>query len=181
MSYDLDQFCQDSRAALAAEPGRDGRDKVRRNLERLLTDPDFLAAELGPDQAVGRRTLYEDPDMGFVVLAYVTDEGHKSPPHDHGTSWAIYGQATDYTDMTEFDRLDGGAGAGAAKLEQIKHYRLDPGMAGLYDGAEIHAIDYPAGARFVRVTGADLDHVPRLRYDMDAGQAVVIESATASD
>ena len=181
MSYDLDRFCRDSRAALAAEPGRAGRDKVRRNLERLLTDPDFLAAELGAERPAGRRTLHEDAEMGFVVLAYVTDEGHKSPPHDHGTSWAIYGQATSYTDMTEFDRLDGGGGPGTARLRQTRHYRLDPGMAGLYDGAEIHAIDYPAGARFVRVTGADLDQVPRLRYDTAAGQAVVIESASASD
>lgn len=180
MSYDLEQFCQDCRTALQSNPGRGGRERVRGQLERLLTNEDFLAAYLGPDQAVGRRTLYEDPDLGFVVLAYVNEDGHKSPPHDHGASWAVYGQATEYTEMTEYRRTVGGGGSGAAELEQVTQYRLTPGKAGLYDGDEIHAIDYPAGARFVRVTGVDLDHVERLRYDTDAGQAIVIESASAS-
>ena len=42
----------------------------------------------------------------------------------------------------------------------------------------IHAIDYPANARFVRVTGTDLEDVPRLKFDVEKGEAVVIESAT---
>ena len=44
----------------------------------------------------------------------------------------------------------------------------------------IHAIDYPEGSRFVRVTGRDLDHVKRLKFDMAAGKAITIESASAS-
>ena len=45
---------------------------------------------------------------------------------------------------------------------------------------DVHAIDYPDGSRFVRVTGRDLDHVKRLKYDEAAGKAIVIESASAS-
>ena len=41
------------------------------------------------------------------------------------------------------------------------------------------SIDYPEGSRFVRVTGRDLDYVQRLKFDMAAGKAVTIESATA--
>jgi hypothetical protein len=41
----------------------------------------------------GRHTLYEDPELGFVVLSHVNAKAAKSPPHDHGASWAIYGQA----------------------------------------------------------------------------------------
>ncbi|MDP6567665.1 MAG: hypothetical protein QF578_22750 [Alphaproteobacteria bacterium] len=181
MGYSLEQYCEDCRAALAADGGAAGREAVRANLERLLQDGDFLAAHLGPDQAVGTRTLYQDPDHEFCVLAYVTDEARTSMPHDHGASWAIYGQATGQTDITEYRRNDGGAGAGAAQLEQTEAYRLEPGKAGLYDVGDIHAIDYPGGARFVRVTGTDLNLVPRLRFDPARGVAETIENASVPD
>lgn len=47
-------------------------------------------------------------------------------------------------------------------------------------GACTHAIDYPDGARFVRVAGTDLERVPRLKYDLAMGRAEAIESASAS-
>lgn len=177
MSYSLEEFCRESHDALAAEPGPAGKEKVRRILEKLLTDKAFIAAYLGDDQPDGRRTLYEDPDLGFCVLAYKMDEAHASPPHDHGKSWATYGQVTEHTDMTEYRRV-AGSGEGEAKLEQIKHYRLTPGKAGLFDTEAIHSIDYPAGARFVRVTGTDLEVVPRLKFDMKSGKAIEISNAT---
>ncbi len=82
--------------------------------------------------------------------------------------------------MSEYRRLDGSDSAGEARLEKIKSYRLEPGHAGVYDVRVIHAIDYPDGSRFVRVTGRDLDHVQRLKFDMAAGKAITIESASAS-
>ena len=49
--------------------------------------------------------LYEDPELGFTILAhgYVGAKGSK--PHDHGPSWAIYGQAAGETIMTDWDCL----------------------------------------------------------------------------
>jgi len=179
MPYTLEAFCADCRRTLADDPGPAGRERVRALLERLIADPEFVASYVGPDAPAGRRTLYEDKDLGFVVLAYVQAEPHRSPPHDHGPSWAVYGQVAEWTDMTEYART-AGEGGGPAALERTSHYRLAPGQAGLYDGSAVHAIDYPAGARFVRVTGTDLDRVARLRYDTAAGRAVVIESASAS-
>lgn len=181
MAYTLDQFCKDAHDALKNTPGRAGREKVRVQLEALLKDKEFVAATLGEDAPHGARVLYEDPELDFVVLGYVKDEGHSSPPHDHGPSWAIYGQAEAYTDQTEWRRVDGGDGAGDAKVEEVRSYRLTPGKAGLYDIGDIHSIAYPDGARYVRVTGTDLDHVRRLRFDTKANKAVVIESASASN
>jgi hypothetical protein len=42
----------------------------------------------------------------------------------------------------------------------------------------IHSIDYPDGARFVRVTGTDLERVPRLKFNLKTNEAEVIESVT---
>lgn len=180
MPYTLDEFCRDCRDALAADPGPGGREAVRRHLERLLANRAFVAETLGPEAAPGAHTLYRDPEFDFVVLAHVNETAHRSPPHDHGSSWAVYGQAAGYTEMTEYRRTDGGSGAGRAALERLRTYRLTPGKAGRYDVGDIHAIDYPDKARFVRVTGTDLAQVERLKYDTAAGQAVVIENASAS-
>jgi hypothetical protein len=180
MAYSLDIFVKDAQAALKAHSGPAGREQVRVLLEKLLTNKAFVEDAVGAAAPMGTRKLYEDKDLGFVVLAHCNAKPHKSPPHDHGSSWAIYGQAIKYTDMSEYRRLDASDSAGDAKLEQVKSYRLEPGQAGVYDVRAIHAIDYPEGSRFVRVTGRDLDYVQRLKFDMAAGKAITIESASAS-
>ena len=180
MPYTLDAFVKDAQAALKTDTGPGGREKIRVLLEKLLTNAAFVDEAVGPAAPIGTRKLYEDKELGFVVLAHCNAKGHKSPPHDHGSSWAVYGQAIKHTDMSVYRRLDGGNGAGEAKLEKVKSYRLEPGHAGIYDVGAIHAIDYPEGSRFVRVTGRDLDYVQRLKFDTVAGKAVTIESASAS-
>ena len=179
MTYTLDDFVKDAQAALKAHDGPTGREQVRALLEKLLTNKQFVDQAVGPAAPLGTRKLYEDKGLGFVVLAHCNAKPHKSPPHDHGSSWAIYGQAINHTDMSEYRRLDAGTGAGEARLEKVTSYRLEPGHAGIYDVGAIHAIDYPEGSRFVRVTGRDLDYVQRLKFDTTAGKAIAIESATA--
>jgi hypothetical protein len=178
MPYTLEAFCRDCAASLRADPGAGGKEQIRRNLERLLGNSAFVAEHCGPDAALGVHVIHRDPELGFCVLAHFNREPRSSPPHDHGTSWAIYGQATGYTDMTEYRRLDGANGPGHAELEVTRRYRLEPGHAGLYDVRAIHAIAYAKDARFVRVTGADLEQVPRLKYDLEAKSAVELASAT---
>lgn len=70
------------------------------------------------------------------------------------------------TDMTEWRRTKlKGDGAGPAEIEVVPRHRIVPGDAGTYDVAAIRSIDYPHGARLARVTGTDLDRVPRLKFD----------------
>ena len=97
------------------------------------------------------------------MLAHINDKARISPPHDHGASWAIYGQATKYTDMIEWAREDDGTDPKHAKLKPAKKYRLTPGKAGIYQNGAIHSIDYPDYARFIRVTGTNLDKINRIR------------------
>jgi predicted metal-dependent enzyme (double-stranded beta helix superfamily) len=178
MGYTLDAFCRDCAASLRADPGPGSKEKIRKDLELLLAEKAFVAEHCGPDAKQGVHVLYRDRELGFCVLAHINREPRTSPPHDHGTSWAIYGQATAYTDMTEYRRQDGASGPGAARLEVARRYRLEPGHAGLYDVGAIHAIAYGQNARFVRVTGADLEHVPRLKFDLEEQTAVLVESAS---
>ncbi len=169
MAYTLEAFCADCRDHLTADPGPAGRDRVRHDLERLLSERDFIAAHCGPDAERGVHVLYEDPELGFQVLAHVNAQARKSPPHDHGTSWAIYGQAAGYTDMTEWARIDDGTDPGNGAVRAETSYRLTPGKAGVYADGKIHSIDYPDNARFVRVTGTNLDAIDRIAFNLETG------------
>src|SRR5262245_49173574 len=86
MPYDLDQFIADCRAALKRDAGPNGREQVRARLERLLSDHEFVARYCGDDVPKGLKVLYEDPDLGFQILAHINEKARVSPPHDHGTS-----------------------------------------------------------------------------------------------
>lgn len=169
MAYDFAQFIADCRNTLSQDPGRDGRETVRANLERLLHNPEFIKAYCGDDQPRGLKLLYEDDKLGFQILAHINDKARVSPPHDHGASWAIYGQATKYTEMTEWAREDDGSDPRHADLKPVKKYKLEPGMAGIYQDGAIHSIDYPDYARFVRVTGTNLDKITRIKIDLKTG------------
>ncbi|HET7912917.1 MAG TPA: hypothetical protein VFL49_12865 [Pseudolabrys sp.] len=170
MAYDLDQFIADCRSTLSRDPGPAGREQVRLNLERLLANKDFIEEHCSDSVPRGLKVLYEDPTLGFQILAHINDKARVSPPHDHGDSWAIYGQATKYTDMIEWEREDDGKNPKQAKLKPVKKYRLTPGKAGIYQDGAIHSIDYPDYARFVRVTGTNLDNIDRIRIDLKTGE-----------
>jgi hypothetical protein len=169
MAYDLDQFIADCRSTLSRDPSPAGRELVRQNLETLLANKDFVEKHCGGNVQHGLKVLYEDPKLGFQILAHINDKARVSPPHDHGASWAIYGQATKYTDMTEWEREDDGKDPKHAKLKPIKKYRLTPGKAGIYQNGAIHSIDYPDHACFVRVTGTNLDKIDRIKIDPKTG------------
>lgn len=169
MGYTVEQFAADSRAILKADPGPAGRQQVIAKLKALLMEDDFVAAHCGPDARVGSNLIYEDPELGFQVLAHVMNKEYKGGPHDHGASWAIYGQAVKHTDMTEWRRTDDGSEAGKADLVIDREYRMERGDAGIFENGAIHSIAYPEGSRFIRVTGCDLSTIARGRYDADKG------------
>ena len=181
MAYTLEQFTDDCRDILKGKQDRAALEKVRDRLEVLLKDDDFVAEYCGPDAPPGPSLLYEDPELGFHVLGYAMSNPHESLPHDHGESWAVYGQAAEYTDMTEWERLDDGTEEGKARIEPGKRYRLERGQAGIFDDYAIHSISYPAGARFVRITGVDLDSIRRARFNPDEETMVVEYRNTLKD
>ena len=85
MAYTLDVFIKDAKSVLKDHEGPAGREKVRVLLEKLLANEAFVDEAVGPDAPLGTRKLYEDKDLGFVVLAHCNPKQHKSPPHDHGS------------------------------------------------------------------------------------------------
>src|SRR5262249_53974896 len=136
---------------------------------RLLQNQDFVRRYC-VDAPRGLHVLHDDAELGFQILAHLNEKPRVGSPHDHGRSWAIYGQAIEYTDMTEWERLSGGADPERGQLKPAKKYRLSPGHAGIYQDGKIHSIDYPARSCFVRVTGTNLDRIPRIMFDAKSGK-----------
>src|SRR5262245_19211633 len=91
MGYTLAQFSDACHRALADDPSVEGRKKVCALVQEVLKDDTFVATHLG-DEVPERKVLYEDRELGFCILAHVNQGARESKPHDHGPSWAIYGQ-----------------------------------------------------------------------------------------
>jgi hypothetical protein len=179
MSYSLGDFCDDARAILLESDDHIGRDRIREKLELLLSDAAFCAAYVGPDNDSGVSQIYEDPNLHFCVLAYNMTQSRTSPPHDHGGSWAVYGQAAGYTDMTTWSAMDPSDKTsdrnGDGNIAPVRTFRLEPRQAGLFDVGAIHSIQYADGSKFVRVTGVDMSQETRRVYDPDTGSVREIE------
>ncbi len=159
MVYTLEEFYADARNALNEDSNSAGREAVRAKLEQLLSDEAFVAEYCGPDAQPGIQTIYRCPETGFNVLVHIYEKGKSGPPHDHGKSWAIYGQAVGRTVMTLWKRLDDGSDSGHANIEKDISFELDPGMAGKFEVGDIHSIEICDGSKFVRVTGTDLNTI----------------------
>jgi len=170
MGYSLQDFCRDTRAILKSSSSRKDVEKIKTHMERLLADPGFVKEYFGDRQPTGLKRIYIDPQIGFEIMTYRYDEARKSNPHDHGDSWAIYGQVAEYTEMTEWERIDDGTDPDHAKLKPRPSYRLTPGKAGVYYGRELHSTATPVNTRYLRITGTDLENVERLRIDAATGK-----------
>ena len=182
MAYKFELFCADCRNAYDQNTGEADLEIIRQNLEKLIKEnPEFIEKSCGANAEYGVNELYTDPQNGFIVYAHNIKVGRKSPPHDHGASWAIYGQAKKFTDMTEYRRLDDKTKAGHAKIEETKKYRLDFGMAGKFGPHAIHQIHFEDEARFIRVTGADLFKEDTLTYDPENNSVNIIGTGSAAD
>ena len=164
MTYALDAFIKDAKSALADIEGPAGREKVRVLLEKLLTNKSFVDEAVGPAAPIGTRKLYEDKDLGFVVLAHCNPKPHKSPPHDHGSSWAIYGQAWGETEMSDWEVLEAAAEGRPGKVRRGQVYTLKPGMAHIYHEGDVHSPKRTAATGLLRIEGKNTTKLKRYPY-----------------
>jgi hypothetical protein len=162
MAYGLDEFCSDLHRIITAE-GQKGLPEVAEKLKGLLTNPEFVAATFSEDMPPGKRMLWHDPETDAYVLAHVQQAGKGGNPHSHGASWAIYGNARGYTDMTEWRRVNP-EGEELVVLEKADAYRLGPGQTRAYGSGMIHSTSHPEKAWVIRITGCDLDTIQRYAF-----------------
>ena len=161
MAYTLEQLSTDIRAALKADSGVGGKQAVCKLVSKVLLDKDFVAKHLTSDQCKPRKVLYEDPELGFCICGHVYDGPAHGKPHDHGESWAIYGQASETTEMTDWKIVEKGDAGKPNLVEPVRTYTMKPGDQHLYDVHDVHSPRRDGPCRLIRIEGKNLDHVKR--------------------
>ena len=160
MAYTLDQFCTDARSILKVAAARRRAAESRGAPERASGQSRLRRRDLLRRHAGRQRELFHDPELDFHVLAHVQEGGKTGRPHSHGTSWAIYGNAKNVTEMTEYRRVNPESEENVV-LEPASKYALRPGQTRAYGPNVIHSTAHPQKAWVIRVTGTDLDKLPR--------------------
>jgi len=164
MGYTLQQVASEFHRALAETPGPEGRRKVCALLQDVLKDEAFVTTHLS-DDGPERKILYEDPDLGFCILAHVYKGAKESQPHDHGPSWAIYGQARGVTVMSDWELVERPAEGRPGKVRRVRSYRLEPGAAHVYNEGDLHSPRRDGPTWLIRIEGTNMDRVTRLPYE----------------
>lgn len=160
MSYTLEALANDIRTTLQKDPTTNGRQAVCKLVSKALVDKEFIAQHLTAEQCKPRKVLYEDPEMGFCICGHVYEGAAKSAPHDHGTSWAIYGQAMGETVMTDW-RIVKRADDGAGLVREAQSYAMHPGDARLYEVGDVHSPRRESATKLIRIEGRNLDREKR--------------------
>ena len=163
MAHTLEHFGGECHRILKTEPGPEGRKKVCALLEDVLKDQEFIAKYVGEDTP-NRKVIYEDPDLGFCILAHHNRGAKGSNPHDHGPAWAIYGQAEGETEMTDWELVEPATEDKSGKVRKARTYLLKPGMVHLYNEGDLHSPRREAATKLIRIEGKNMDRVRRLAY-----------------
>lgn len=163
MPYTLNELATDIRMTLETSTGTAALEAARTYLLRALSNPAFIEAHL-KDRAPGtppREVLYEDPKLGFCICGHVYDGPAATGPHDHGASWAIYGQATGTTEMTDWRITTSGGEGEPSLVAPVRTYLLKPGEAHVYDVGDVHSPKREGATKLIRIEGQNLDRIKR--------------------
>lgn len=161
MSYTLEQLASDIKATLKKTPGVAGREQICGLVSKACLDKEFVAQHLTAEQCKPRKVLYEDPELGFCICGHVYGDKAEGKPHDHGGSWAIYGQAVGMTQMTDWKIIKKGDADAPALVEPTRTYDMKAGDVRYYDVGFVHSPNRQEPTKLVRIEGANLDHVKR--------------------
>jgi predicted metal-dependent enzyme (double-stranded beta helix superfamily) len=164
MGYTLEGFAAACHRILTEQPGRTGREQVCALLKDVLKDETFVSAHV-VDGGGERKILYEDPQLGFCILAHVYTGPKESAPHDHGPTWAIYGQARGETVMSDWAVVEPAAGDKPARVRRARSYTLTPGDAHVYHEGDVHSPRREGPTRLIRIEGTNMDRVRRRPYE----------------
>jgi predicted metal-dependent enzyme (double-stranded beta helix superfamily) len=164
MANTLEKFAANCHDILKAERGPAGRQRVRALLQEMLKDDGFVSRYL-TEQTPERKILYEDPELGFCILAHSYKGARESPPHDHGPSWAIYGQARGETEMSDYELLAPATPQNPGKVRRTRTYKLTPGAAHVYNEGDLHSPKRAGPTRLIRIEGVNMEKVRRLKYE----------------
>ena len=159
--YTLDALASDMKQVLSQGQTPVQLEETRKLVEKALKDKDFVNTHLGENAEGERNIIYEDPDLGFCILAHVYKGAKTGNPHDHGPGWAIYGQAFGETTMTEYDIVEPPQGDTPGKVKERESYTMVPGDARVYEVGAVHCPHRESETRLIRIEAMNMSGVKR--------------------
>jgi len=163
MNFTLETFASEVQKLLQNDSSPMGREKVRDLVQEALKDEKFIGTYVN-DNTPDRQVVYEDPQLGFCICAHVNRDAREANPHDHGASWAIYGQAFGETEMSDWEVLEAAAEGKPGKVRRGRVYTLKPGMAHIYNEGDVHSPKRVAATGLLRIEGKNTQKMKRFAY-----------------
>jgi hypothetical protein len=163
MAYTILELSGDIRAVLNRTEASECYNDLCELVSKALTDQDFISTYL-TDRVAGeesREILFEDDKLKFCICGHVYNEQAIGKPHDHGPSWAIYGQAEGTTEMTDWRVVKKGDGHEPSLVEASRTYTMRSGDTKFYGIGHVHSPKRTAPTKILRVEGTNLDHIVR--------------------
>jgi predicted metal-dependent enzyme (double-stranded beta helix superfamily) len=159
VSFDLEQFVSECRAALADKAPEPA---VREVVARALSEPAQVRRALGEPQRAGIRKIHQSRELTVIDVVWAP---HMTvPPHDH-RMWAVIGIYSGREDNVFWRRLAHEPG----KVEAAGARSLATGDATSLGSDIVHSVLNPIG-RFtgaLHVYGGDFFEMPRSEWDAE--------------
>jgi len=157
----LTQLAADIRETLKADAGPATKAKVcatcrRRSRQNLGRHPPERPRERCPSA----RGAVRRSELGFCICGHVTTV-QRTAPHDHGSSWAIYGQAVGVTEMTGLAHREERRGRGAFAGRARQDIPDEPRRRAPLRRRRSALAQARRAVKLIRVEGKNLDHVKR--------------------
>ena len=181
--YTMEAFVEDARQVFAStKDPRIQAQQIARHLKELLKVPGWLEEkiDLPAEGGFGSHELHHDqeyghPDGGFYLMCGVQRPGQDNLPHDHGSTWVVYGVYQGGIEQTKWRWSYPEADRTSPELKNVESWVQEPGEIAFFLPGEIHNTRNADEVRsvVVRLEGQKLAGLPRHRYDPKTNSAEI--------
>ena len=185
-TYTVETFIEDVRQIFATtKDPRTQAQEVARHMQELLRAPGWLEErlQLPAEGGFGRHDLHHDkefghPEGGFLLMCGIQRPGQDNLPHDHGTTWVVYGVYQGAIEQTKWRWSYPATDRTAPELKPLESWVQGPGDIAFFLPGEIHHTRCVAADRAVviRLEGQKLAGMLRHRYDPQTNTAELYTS-----
>ena len=177
-TYTVEAFVEDVRNMFASTTDpRAQAQFVARHMQELLKTPGWLEERINlpAEGGFGRYDLHQDdefghPEDGFLLMCGVQPAGQEGVPHDHGTTWVVYGVYEGAIEQTKWRWFYKGEGVDSPRIKETGRFVQKNGKVAFFLPGEIHHTRNITGGRalVVRLESQKLTELTRYQYDPNA-------------
>jgi len=161
MSDIINKIASECRDILTKDQSSGSPQKILKVVEKVICLPELIGECFPQTVTEERRVLFEDQQFGFCICRHVYLDGKNGGAHDHGPTWAIYGQVSGQTEMSDWEFCGEAKNGEPRRVQVVRTYKLLPGKAHLYNIGDIHSPRIKSGSQVLRIEGQNTDYVDR--------------------